>query len=185
LRRAERESDLSIRAVSREAGVVPQSFYLQFSSLEELLYEVYVVAYDELRDVIVAAGAEEAEPKERLRAVCLAYCAFAESQPVRYRALTQVLGQKDHPQWAGRRLPGSPAFDALKDAVAGALKAGGSSVDPFVAASTLWASLHGTVLLRAARPAFPWPPLKEMLEVLIDRTTGPPPQQKRRRRQES
>jgi AcrR family transcriptional regulator len=34
---AERESDLSIRAVTRAAGAAPQSFYLQFGSLDELL----------------------------------------------------------------------------------------------------------------------------------------------------
>jgi AcrR family transcriptional regulator len=40
LRSASNESDVSIRAVTRAAGAAPQSFYLQFASIDELLYEV-------------------------------------------------------------------------------------------------------------------------------------------------
>jgi hypothetical protein len=50
----------------------------------------------------------------------------------------------------------------LRDTVAEALAAAGSPADPFLAASTRWAARHGLVTLRAARPAFPWPPLAVM-----------------------
>jgi hypothetical protein len=33
----------------------------------------------------------------------------------------------------------------------------------FLAAATLWASLHGLVTLQVTRPAFPWPPLADMI----------------------
>jgi hypothetical protein len=102
------------------------------------------------------------------------------SRRVYYRVLTQVLGQKEHRHWEGRPLPGTPAFRALQEVMAGALEAQGRRTDPFVATSALWAFLHGTVSLRSARPAFPWPPLEAMLDALLGdllpgRTPTPPP----------
>jgi AcrR family transcriptional regulator len=165
---AERETDLSIRAVTRAAGAAPQSFYLQFASLDELLYVVYALEFEELRQVLVQAADSASEPTARLRAVCDAYCAYAQAHPGRYRALTGVRGQA-HPEWAGSPLPGAPAFAVLRDTVAGALAASHNPADPVLTASTLWACLHGIITLQADRPAFPWPPQADMIAALLDR----------------
>jgi AcrR family transcriptional regulator len=165
---ADHEGEVSIRAVTREAGAAPQSFYLQFGSLEELLYTVYELEYEELRQVLTNAASRARDPQARLRAVCTAYCQYAQEQPGRYRALTGVRGQPSHQGWDGRPLPGAPAFAVLLDTVTQALAAAGSSADPFLAASTLWASLHGLVSLRASRPAFPWPPLADMITSIAE-----------------
>ncbi len=164
---AERETDLSIRAVTRAAGAAPQSFYLQFASLDELLYAVYALEFEDLRRVMVEAASSAPEPVAQLRAVCDAYCAYAQAYPGRYRALTGVRGQA-HPEWAGSPLPGAPAFAVLRDAVAGALTARHNPADPFLIASTLWACLHGIITLQADRPAFPWPPQADMIAALLD-----------------
>jgi AcrR family transcriptional regulator len=165
---ADHEGEVSIRAVTREAGAAPQSFYLQFGSLEELLYTVYELEYEELRQVLTNAASRARDPQARLRAVCTAYCQYAQEQPGRYRALTGVRGQPSHQGWDGRPLPGAPAFAVLLDTVTQALAAVGSFADPFLAASTLWASLHGLVSLRASRPAFPWPPLADMITSIAE-----------------
>jgi AcrR family transcriptional regulator len=161
---AQQESDVSIRAVTREAGAAPQSFYLQFASLDELLYAVYAVEYEGLRHAMARAAGQARDPRARLVAACTAYCQFAQEQPGRYRALTGVRGQPSHQDWENRPLPGAPAFAMLHETVAQALTAAGSPADPFLAATTLWAALHGLVTLRASRPAFPWPPLADMID---------------------
>jgi len=171
---AEQEADVSIRAVTREAGAAPQSFYLQFASLDELLYAVYAVEYEQLRQVLARAADSAGDPQARLAAVCTAYCRYAQEQPGCYRALTGVRGQPRHPEWDGRPLPGAPAFAVLLDAAAQALSAAGSPADPFLAASTLWAALHGLVTLRASRPAFPWPPLADMITSIARQTLHTP-----------
>jgi AcrR family transcriptional regulator len=163
---AEREADVSIRAVAREAGAAPQSFYLQFASLEELLYAVYAAEYDGLRQAMAQAASQAPDPQARLVAVCTAYCEYAQAEPGRYRALTGVRGQPSHPDWDGRPLPGAPAFALIRDTVAGALAAAGSSADSFLVATTLWAALHGLVSLQASRPAFPWPPRADMIAAI-------------------
>ena len=165
---AERESDLSIRAVTRAAGAAPQSFYLQFADLDELLYAVYALEFEDLRETLTRAADSADGPTARLLAVSRAYCDFAQAHPGRYRLLTSVTGQA-HDTWRGegRSLPGAPAFVMLQETVTAALTANAVSTDPFLAASTLWACLHGIATLRAARPAFAWPPLDDMLRGLI------------------
>jgi AcrR family transcriptional regulator len=171
---AEQEADVSIRAVTREAGTAPQSFYLQFASLDELLYAVYAAEYEGLRQAMAHAASQAPGPQVRLLAVCTAYCQYAQAQPGRYRALTGIRGQPRHPGWDGRPLPGAPAFAMIRDTVAQALAAAGSPADPFLAASTLWAALHGLVTLRASRPAFPWPPLADMIDAIAGQTLHTP-----------
>jgi AcrR family transcriptional regulator len=172
---AEREADVSIRAVTRAAGTVPQSFYLQFSSLDELLYEVYALEFEDLRQAMTQVASSTPDAVARLRAVCEAYCSYALAYPGRYRALFGVRGQALHQDWDGRPLPGAPAFSVLMDTVGGALAARRSQADPFLAASTLWACLHGVITLRADRPAFPWPPLADMVSSLVDQMLVPQP----------
>ncbi len=171
---AEQEADVSIRAVTREAGTAPQSFYLQFTSLDELLYAVYAAEYDKLRQAMADAASRAPDPEARLAAVCAAYCHYAQAQPGRYRALTGTRGQPRHPGWDGQPLPGAPAFAVIRDTVAQALAAAGSPADPSLAAATLWASLHGLVTLRASRPAFPWPPLADMIAAVARQTIHAP-----------
>jgi AcrR family transcriptional regulator len=152
---ADREADVSIRAVTRAAGTVPQSFYLQFSSLDELLYEVYALEFEDLRQAMTHAAGSTPDAVTRLRAVCAAYCSYALAYPGRYRALFGVRGQARHQEWDGRPLPGAPAFSVLTDTVGGALAVRRSQADPFLTASTLWACLHGVITLRADRPRLP------------------------------
>ena len=163
---AQRESDLSIRAVTRAAGTAPQSFYLQFSSLDELLYAVYALEFGDLREAMAQAISGVADPSGRLLALCRSYCAYADAHPGRYRLLTGVPGQL-HEAWEGRQMPGAPAFELLLQTVAAALAAGNAGTDPYLAAANLWAWLHGIVTLRATRPAFGWPPLEDMLVSVV------------------
>ncbi len=172
---AEREADVSIRAVTRAAGTSPQSLYLQFPSLDELLYEVYALEFADLRQAMVLAAGSTPDAVARLPAVCDAYCGYAQAHPGRYRALFGVRGQARHVEWDGRPLPGAPTFSVLMDAVGDALAARHSPTDPFLAASTLWACLHGVITLRADRPAFPWPPLANMVSSLVDQMLAPQP----------
>jgi len=164
---AAQESDVSIRAVTRAAGAAPQSFYLQFANLDELLYEVYALEYGLLREALSAAADSAPDPITALRAVCRAYCDYAQRHPGRYRAMTGVRGRA-HDAWDPARFPGMPAFAVAAGAAEAALAAAGRrDTDPRAAAASLWAWLHGIVVLRADRPAFPWPALDSMLDTMV------------------
>ena len=49
-----------------------------------------------------------------------------------------------------------------------------TDAEPFRLATLAWAAVHGTVCLRIDRPNFPWPPLDEMVDDLIQRIIGLP-----------
>ncbi|HWG01642.1 MAG TPA: TetR-like C-terminal domain-containing protein [Trebonia sp.] len=137
------------------------------TTCDELLYEVYAIEFELLRQAIVAAAESAADPVASLAAVCRAYARYAQEHPGRYRAMTGVRGQA-HEGWDPARFPGTPAFAALAGAVAAALAvAGRRDAEPRPAAASLWAWLHGVVVLRADRPVFPWPPMGDMLDSLV------------------
>ncbi len=181
LNRAGAESDLTIRSVTRTAGVHPQAFYLHFDSLDQLLYAVYTAEFAELIKELQAAVATADPGEPALRAVSLAYARFAMAQPARYRLLMSVPGQP-HPDWEPEHFPGSPALSLLTDTLEASRprqpdRAGATSADaqagpgrhgPRECAVLLWASLHGLVSLRVSRPAFPWPPIDEQVDAVVD-----------------
>jgi AcrR family transcriptional regulator len=164
---AAKESDVSIRAVTRAAGTAPQSFYLQFASLDELLHEVYTLEFGLQLEALVAAMDGAPDPVAALRAVCRAYVDYAQQYPGRYRAMTGVR-DRAHDARDPVQAPGMPVFALAVQAAAAALAAAGRrDADPHAATASLWAWLHGVIVLRADRPVFPWPPLDDMLDTLV------------------
>jgi len=166
---AQAESELTIRGVTRAAGVHPQAFYLHFENLDALLYAVYAAEFAELTGALhdAAAGRQPGEPA--LRAMCQEYGRFAIAQPARYRLLMSVPGQP-HPDWDPGQLPGSPALQLLRQALAAASRRQAPDRSPDQAVILLWATLHGLVTLRISRPAFPWPPLDQLIDQVVDTT---------------
>ena len=172
---AEAESDLTIRGVTRAAGVHPQAFYLHFDNLDALLYAVYAAEFTELTRALQHAAGQAAPGKPALRAMCQEYGRFALSQPARYRLLMSVPGQQH--DWAPGQLPGSPALELLRQGLAAASAEAGRGAGqerhghtPDQAVVLLWATLHGLVTLRVSRPSFPWPPLDQLIDHAVDTT---------------
>lgn len=78
-------TDLSLRAVARELGVVSSAVYRYVASRDELLTLLIVDAYDELGDEVDAAVAEvRAKPRRQVHAVATAVRAWALRGPSRY-----------------------------------------------------------------------------------------------------
>jgi AcrR family transcriptional regulator len=175
------ESELSIRGVTRAAGVHPQAFYLHFDNLDALLYEVYAAEFAELTTALHQAAAGAEPGAAALRAMCQQYARFALSQPARYRLLMTVRGQH-HAGWRPDQLPGAPALRLLREALAAARPAGHPSASqpqqqsrgqsPDQAVVLLWATLHGLVTLRVSRPSFPWPPIEQLVDQAVDTSIG-------------
>jgi AcrR family transcriptional regulator len=161
LERLAGEEALSLRAVTREAGVAPQSFYLHFPDKRALMRAVYEARFAELTAQMRAALADldtAIVPTGRVGAVARAYCRFGMAHPGQYRVLFGTAGA---PGWDPETLPGLTTFELLRDEVA---RCGVSDADEV--AVCLWVFLHGLVTLRVNRPSFPWP----HIDHLIDRT---------------
>lgn len=75
---------ISLNAIAREMGMSGPALYHYFAGRDELLTELVIDAYDDLADTLSQAVRPDAAPSERLRAVAVAYRAWALAQPHRY-----------------------------------------------------------------------------------------------------
>jgi AcrR family transcriptional regulator len=158
------EADLSMRAVTREAGVAPQSIYPHFADKRELMHAVYELRFGELIEVLASAAADAADPRARLTAFARAYLRYGAEHPGHYRVLFGTAGT---PGWEPERMTGLTAFDMLREAVGDCRH---DDVDE--ATVVFWAGLHGLVMLRRDRPSFPWPADDGLLRALVAGAAG-------------
>ena len=129
-----------------------------------------VRGFDELTATTTAAAADAADPLQELRLRCRAYCAFALNHPRLYEAMFQVelptslMATPD-------QTPGRRSFQNLVAAVQRCIHAGvvPAHDDPFRLASLIWSGEHGLVLARLARPTFPWAPIDDLIDEMVDR----------------
>lgn len=77
-------SALSLRAVSRELGMVSSALYRYFPSRDDLLTALIVDAYDALGTAVEDAVAEADEPAGQWRALCHAMRNWARAHPHEY-----------------------------------------------------------------------------------------------------
>ncbi|MCG5457564.1 TetR/AcrR family transcriptional regulator [Micromonospora sp. PSH03] len=166
--------NVTLRGIARQAGISAPSIYPHFPDLDSILLAVAQRAFGILEQELSAP--DDADPVERLRAICAAYLTFAERRPHQYRVMFGAVWDAGQ---ALERVPamaddltvlGMGAFEVFRRTLADCVAAGRStSVDPFGDAAALWVGLHGFAQLQVAAPLFPWPP--GLLDSIIDRMT--------------
>lgn len=165
---------LTLRAVSREAGIAAPSVYLQFENKDALLQAVVDAHFAQFQQAVMAAVATGHDPATRLLHGCRAYGRFAREHPGAYR----VIFETPLPTWSSlpiAELPGMPAFQILVDAVAACIDAGVATPgDHFAIATNIWVALHGMATLRLNLPGFPWPDPDQQLIAILQALTGIP-----------
>ena len=173
LQRAGHESAVTIRAVTREAGVAPQSFYLHFRSLDELLFALYAAGYERLEASLDTAleSAADASATGRLETLCSGYLQFAAANAGLYRVLMSSVGTM-HQDWDRQHLPGQSTYARLRGAIAAARIRPVEDPALHVATSLLWSQLHGIATLTTSRPTYPWPDRNELVAQIVTAVVG-------------
>jgi AcrR family transcriptional regulator len=157
---------LTLRGVAREAGVAATSVYLHFPDIESLVMAVVERRFGELGQLQDQAQDQGADPCQRVRAGCLAYCEFGLAHQGHYRVMftyplpTHLISEE---------FPGRKTFLRLIEAVAVCIGREPEDPEAFRTAQMIWQQLHGIVSLRISRPGFPWPPLAETVTEAVDR----------------
>jgi AcrR family transcriptional regulator len=137
---------LTLRAVARAAGVSQTAPYRHFADRRALMGAVAATGFRELHEAMGAAMAG-ARGREGFKGVALAYVGFARNNPSLYRVMfgPEVANTGDLPELAqvSRSALGFVRQGVEQLQAVGLIRDG----DPGLMAISLWASLHGLVLL--------------------------------------
>jgi AcrR family transcriptional regulator len=155
---------VSIRAIADAVGVTPPSIYLHFPDKDSLILAVCERHFEAFDSVIEQAGRSTDDPVESLRRRGQAYVRFGLENPEPYRILFMTPNdsaqQQDVVVGAGAR-----AFQHLVEAVQRCIDAGAfRPVDPVLAATGVWAAVHGVTSLLISLPGFPWPDIETLVD---------------------
>lgn len=162
---------VTLRAVTRRAGVSPTAAYRHFVGLDELRAAVGMRALRELAAMMeerqaVLSAQDSDRPRALLEAVGDGYIAFALANPNGFKVgLYGLLGMQHAELPEGAAGTGRTPFQLLNDALAGLAQAGRLAPGQVGAAALqCWSSVHGFASLAVLGPLRTQP--AETLEAL-------------------
>ncbi|MEF8815515.1 MAG: TetR/AcrR family transcriptional regulator [Salinibacter sp.] len=143
---------LSMRRIADAIGYSATSIYLHFDSKDALLHALIHEGMMELRDRLRDTAVEHSEaPVERLRALCECFVEFGLENPEYYEIMFQLRPERMERYPAEKYRAARKNLDFFAQALERGVERGIFEVDDSrVSASTVWASLHGTVSLLLA-----------------------------------
>jgi AcrR family transcriptional regulator len=140
--------------------------YPHFPDLDALVLELIRRHLADLAAAVRAAVDGALDGEQALRRAAHAYVRWGLERPGPYtvvfegRALRQLSRDEELALGAGD--------DLLDDLLALLRGLPRPPADPAPAALAGWAGLHGVVSLRTAKPAYPWPPLEDHVDAVLD-----------------
>jgi AcrR family transcriptional regulator len=150
-----------MRKIAREIDYSATSIYLYFDNKDALLHALIHEGMMQLFERLSGATEKHAEdPAKRLEALCERFISFGLENPEYYEIMFQLRPERMNRYPAEKYRQARRNLDFFRDALAKGDHTGVFDVeDAAVSASTVWASLHGTVSLLLA----------ERVDVRIDR----------------
>ena len=161
------EEAVSIRMIADSVGVTPPSIYRHFADKDALILAVCEDRFRQFQQALDAGAAAYDDPLRSLAERGRAYVRFGLDHPEEYRVLFVTRHAMAQP--LDPAMPGAQAFFDLVRAVGECMDAGLiDRADPFRVAVLLWSGLHGVVALLISKPHFPWPPIDELVDGLLE-----------------
>ena len=133
------ETELSLRAVARRAGVSPAAPYRHYADREALVSAVAAVGYRELAEQLAAAHPSPSTP-EQLASVAIAYVQFALERPALFRIMFGEPCDRDNVERVA-------ATAAVSQYVRGIVERTFPEADAEALATAVWALVHGLAFL--------------------------------------
>jgi AcrR family transcriptional regulator len=162
------EDEVSIRAVADRVGVTPPSIYRHFADKGTLLFEVCDRQFGRFHEYLDAKRSGHADPVEAVKAIGRAYVEFGLTYPEHYRIMFMGRSDLTPEQYQDHVLAEQAAFMALVGAVQECVDAGRLARDAFETATIMWTTVHGVTSLLIAKPNFPWPPVEQLVERILE-----------------
>jgi AcrR family transcriptional regulator len=133
------ETELSLRAVARRAGVSPAAPYRHYADREALVSAVAAVGYRELAERLAAAHPSPSTLDE-LASVAIAYVQFALERPALFRIMFSEPCDRDNDERVA-------ATAAVSLYVRGIVERSFPAADADALATAIWALVHGLAFL--------------------------------------
>jgi AcrR family transcriptional regulator len=133
------ETELSLRAVARRAGVSPAAPYRHYADREALVSAVAAVGYRELAERLAAAHPSPSTP-EQLASVAIAYVQFALERPALFRIMFGEPCDRDNDERVA-------ATAAVSQYVRAIVERTFPPADTGALATAVWALVHGLAFL--------------------------------------
>jgi len=167
---------LTVRGISKEAGVAPMGVYNHFGGKNGVVDALFRRGFEALAADLTATMAVP-DPRDALRRGGLRYRELALERPTTYAVMFLAAVPGFEPSEASKA-EAENAFGGLVATVEQAIEAGVvAEGDPTTAASVLWAGIHGAVALELCGICFvddPGALYEQLVEVLLD-GLGPSP----------
>ncbi|MHB8693312.1 MAG: TetR/AcrR family transcriptional regulator [Solirubrobacteraceae bacterium] len=133
------ETELSLRAVARRAGVSPAAPYRHYADREALASAVAAVGYRDLAERLATAHPSPSTP-EQLASVAVAYVQFALERPALFRIMFGEPCDRDNDE----RVAATAVVSAYVRAIA---QRTFPQADADALATAIWALVHGLAFL--------------------------------------
>jgi AcrR family transcriptional regulator len=133
------ETELSLRAVARRAGVSAAAPYRHYADREALVSAVAAVGYRELAERLAAAHPSPSTP-EQLASVAIAYVQFALERPALFRIMFGEPCDRDNDERVA-------ATAAVSQYVRAIVERTFPQADTEALATAIWALVHGLAFL--------------------------------------
>lgn len=143
---------LSMRRIARAIGYSATSIYLHFESKDALFHALIDEGMERLYGELQRVRNGSTDPRAHLEALCRRYVDFGLSNPEYYEIMFMLRPEHMHRYPADKYRRARRNLDLIAAVLAEGEAAGVLSVqNPRVAASGIWATLHGAVSLLIAR----------------------------------
>ncbi len=162
---------VTVRSVTRLAGVSPGALYNSFSSIGELLRSLWM-------EPVTAAGARldrlvasTPDPVDRVRALLESFATFVERNPEIHRGALLFVRPPSAPERDTEQQPPAalPFYRHLRDAIVDGQHAGSiRSGDPDRLAQLAWSGLHGALALPVNAELYDLEPGTEVVADMIE-----------------
>jgi AcrR family transcriptional regulator len=133
------ETELSLRAVARRAGVSSAAPYRHYADREALVSAVAAVGYEELAERLAAAHPSPSTP-EQLASVAIAYVQFALERPALFRIMFTEPCDRDNDERVA-------ATAAVSQYVRSIVERTFPQADAEPLATAVWGLVHGLAFL--------------------------------------
>lgn len=145
-------NNLSMRKIARAVGCSATSIYLHFENKDALFHALIDEGFERLNEALQDAAAEHPDPRVRLEVLSRRYVQFGLDNPEYYEVMFLLHPERMARYPAEKYRRARQNLDIFGEAFHDGAEAGHFDVDdPAVAASVLWAALHGAAALLLAR----------------------------------